>query len=342
MISNNDLALLVINRLIIHDIPKHVKNDESKPTLANSETTLDDSRKAMLRDRLVRVIGAASTYSVKLSDTGDSPVPPAISELTSPSVEEEELIFRSQEMATYLHTQQNGAMSPGLLCVIAVSSGSSRGVAIMKLEREEGARLQLKEEGNKKAFEMSVLDDLVLTDGTRLFKSALFLRDAIGIRAAACDSQTSSTPGADIASFWLRFLGCQQAQDPRIATRNWFEATIDFINKEIDDPVKKNSIYEHTMSELNSNRSTVSPRKFMEDYLPKGARNKYSDYLLKQGIPLAAFRKNTEEIESKIRRRTLYTSKGFTVSAPEDQQQFIDVQESRIVVNDRLKTVAHQ
>jgi hypothetical protein len=80
----------------------------------------------------------------------------------------------------------------------------------MKLEREEGAQLELTSHKGKKAFDMSVLDNLVLTDGTRLFKSAFFLR--IGkadddFRSVVCDSQLHVTASSEMARFWLRFFG---------------------------------------------------------------------------------------------------------------------------------------
>ena len=44
----------------------------------------------------------------------------------------------------------------------------------MKLDREAGAQLKLDKSDDETRFAMSVLEDLVLTDGTKLFKSAAF------------------------------------------------------------------------------------------------------------------------------------------------------------------------
>ena len=58
---------------------------------------------------------------------------------------------------------------------------------------------------------MSVLNDLELTDGTRLFKSAMFIPTGNGeddFRASACDNQHNVLSADDLARFWMRFLGC--------------------------------------------------------------------------------------------------------------------------------------
>ena len=76
---------------------------------------------------------------------------------------------------------------------------------------------------------MSVLNNLVLTDGTRLFKCAMFVRNADGeIDALASDDQRSQGYGDMMAAFWRRFLGADYVQVPKIVTKQFFEATMSF------------------------------------------------------------------------------------------------------------------
>ena len=84
--------------------------------------------------------------------------------------------------------------------------------------------LSLQVTREKEGFDMSVLDNLVLTDGTRLFKSAFFLRVGKGdddFRSVVCDSQLHVTASSEMARFWLRFLGCQFQVAPRVATQRF-------------------------------------------------------------------------------------------------------------------------
>src|ERR1019366_4366425 len=114
-------------------------------------------------------------------------------------------------------------------------------------------QLALSEKQGKQTFEMSVLDNLVLTDGTRLFKSALFVRksqDEDDFAALACDTQRPFGSSDELAQFWLRFLGCKVAEEPRVATKKFFEAALDYVNTALTDPVEKATFYDHVVSEL--------------------------------------------------------------------------------------------
>lgn len=253
-----------------------------------------------------------------------------------------QFVEMSKRLAAFLFEQHTGATSPGLLCVIDVASGSRSGLVLLKLEREEGAELKPREENGKRVFDMSLLDNLILTEGTRLFKTALFLRtgpEADDFEAAACDSQWTVATSSDVARFWLRFLGCRFVEEPRVSTEKWFEATIQFANEHVADPVVKNDLYEHLHSELKSNRKTVSPRKFIEECLPDSYRTSYEGLLTSRGVSLQAFPKDIADIKNRLRKRAYHTEKGVSVIVPEEQAEVVEVAKQRIVVHDQLASV---
>jgi hypothetical protein len=96
-------------------------------------------------------------------------VPPEARTLTKPKCDTKTFIESSQSLANYLFEQHTGAISPGPLCVIDATAKGLPAVILMKLERERGAELQLSGEPGHRTFEMSVLNDLVLTDGSQLW-----------------------------------------------------------------------------------------------------------------------------------------------------------------------------
>ena len=125
-------------------------------------------------------MGSKRAYPICFDPSSDSPVPGHIREYTERG-HGDEFIPMSQKIAVHLFQLQHGGISSGLLCAVDVVASSLAGLVLMKLEREEGARLELVKSSNgKKAFAMSVLDNLVLTDGTRLFKTGMFLRTGTG------------------------------------------------------------------------------------------------------------------------------------------------------------------
>jgi len=291
---------------------------------------------------MVQVLASKSSYPVEFaSDTG-SRVPDEVRGYTKGPLSSEKFIEMSKRLAAFLFEQHTGATSRGLLCVIDVVSGNSHGLALLKLEREEGAELKLREENGKRTFDMSVLDNLILTEGTRLFKTALFIRTGPGdaeFKAAACDSQWTVVTSGDVARFWLRYLGCRFTEEPRVSTEKWFEATVYFANELVPDPISKNDLYEHLYSELKSNRKTVSPRKFIEECVPEKYQTMYEGFLKDKGVSLHAFQKDTADIQTRLRRRSFHTAKGVTVTVPEEEARLVEVAKQKIVVHDELLTI---
>ncbi|MEK7538471.1 MAG: nucleoid-associated protein [Patescibacteria group bacterium] len=343
MITSDDLARLKIRHIIFHDVPNNSKGGTNIPTLADAETEIDSSRAGMLKDRLTRALGSKSAYETEFLPETSSPVPDEVGKFTAKSHSIKHFVDMSQRLAQYLFDQQGGQMSPGLLCVIDIASAGRASLAILKLEREQGADLELRTIDGRRRFEMSVLDNLVFTDGTRLFKSALFIRTGENtFRAAACDSQRSVTRSTDVARFWMRFLGCRATEEPRIATQKWFDATVNFVNSYITDPVEKNDVYEHLLSELKSKKTKIIPKKFIEDYIPDSYQKLYSDFLADNRVSLQGFEKDTSDIQSKLRRKSLYTIKGVTVTVPVDEEHLVDIETDQIVVHDQLQNIVHK
>jgi len=257
MISSADLATLVIRRVIFHDVPSNLRGGQAEPILVEAETEIDAPRREHLKVRLTRVLNSQHTYPVTFNTESASPVPGQVREFTKPHHGANQFVAMSQRLAKYLFELQHGAISSGLLCVVDVAAGGRAGLILMKLEREEGARLELTQKLGKKAFAMSVLDNLVLTDGTRLFKTAIFLRTGTGdddFSAAVCENQLRVSASEDIARFWMRFLGCAFVVEPRVMTQRCYDSALGFINEEVTDPVQKNDLYEHLHSQMKAEK----------------------------------------------------------------------------------------
>ncbi len=342
MITAAVLAKLKIQRTIFHDVPNRPKGTDSKPVLADLETQVDAKRAEMLRRRMVQVLGSKSAYPVEFSPETGSRVPQEVRSYTANPSSSDQFVEMSKRLAMFLFEQHTGATSPGLLCVIEVVSGAHQGLVLLKLEREEGAELEYREENGKRVFDMSVLDNLILTEGTRLFKTGLFLRTGPNdddFKAAACDSQWTVATSSDVARFWLRYLGCRFTEEPRVSTEKWFEATIRFTNEQVADAVTKNDLYEHLQSELKSNRKTVSPKRFIEECVPDKYRKAYELFLKESGAPLHKFEKDIADIKGRLRRRAYHTEKGVSVTVPEEEVQLVEVEKQKIIVHDQLISI---
>ena len=207
--------------MIFHDLPRH---KQQPPTLAEATTVVDHSHVKHLRQKLTKVLRSTHAYPVLFDIATPSPVPECVRDYTAdPKVAD--FVPMTQELAEHLWSHQTGGVSPGLLCVLDVEVHQYSGIAMMKLEREEGARLELsKNQSGKKTFSMSMLNNLVMTDGTRLFKTAMFVRtgdEDDDFSSLCCDDQSRVTASSDMARFWLQFLGCQVTLAPKVATNGF-------------------------------------------------------------------------------------------------------------------------
>src|SRR5258706_7366847 len=213
-------------------------------------------------------MGWKAAYDIVFLQETGSPVPQAVKALTH-RFSADVFVQRSQDMAKHLYDMQGGVISSGLLAVMDAAIGGHSAAVVMKIERQEGFQLELTRREGKSTFSIEVLDNLVLTEGTRLFKASLFEHTGgDDFAAAACDSQKLVSTADDVAKFWLKFLGSTVSEQPRVRTARFFTTVVDFTNEVVTDGVERNTLYEHLVSEMKSKRQDLSPRRFMEDYLP--------------------------------------------------------------------------
>jgi hypothetical protein len=333
-------ATLKVLHVIFHDVPRH---KQQAPTLAEATTAVSTAHITHLREKLTKVLRSTHAYPVLFDIATPSVVPQNVRAYTAgPSPAS--FVPTSQDLAKSLWIHQTGGVSPGLLCVLDLEVKGHRGLALMKLEREEGARLELsKNTDGKKTFSMSMLDNLVMTDGTRLFKSAMFVRtgdDDDDFHSVCCDDQSRVTASSDMARFWLQFLGCQVLLDAKVATERFYEATVRFINEQVADPIEKNDLYEHLHSQLKSHHKQFVPKSFISEYVSKELRQSLTDHLKAVAAPLTAFTKDLADIEGRIRRYSYRTRQGAIVTVPSDKvADLVDVRAHSIVVKDEVTSI---
>ena len=342
MITSDDLATLVIRRVIFHDVPKNLKKSSAEPALSDLETAVSDQDKFHLNNKLTKVMNSKWAYAIQFKDPPISPLPGYVRELTKTDCKSEDFIAASRELANQLFDRQTGSASAGLLCTIdAVSSGRAA-MIFMKLERENGAQLHPTGEEGKKTFAMNMLDDLFLTDGTKLFKAAMFLRTGKGdddFRATVCDDQLNVLSSGDVAHYWMSFLGCSMEVAPRVSTQRFFDSTIEFLNTTVTDAVTKSEIYEALQSELRSQKAKFSPQSFISEHIPPDFKKVFREHMKTEGVPLTAFNKDVTDIKGKLKRRAFETTKGGFISVPEEIADIVEIRPNDILVKDSVLKV---
>jgi hypothetical protein len=222
----------------------------------------------------------------------------------------------------------DGGVSPAGLMFILLGEVDDKVpiVAVLKLEKETGIRAQPTQQGNRRYFAIQQLRDLMLTTHTRVFKTALFSARKSGLKIHASDTQQGFNVRKGVADFFLEFLGCTMAQDPRVVTQTYYNTVEKFINKVVKDPALKAQYQVALFADIQSNRGSISPGNFARAHLEEDDRKKFIDFLRHEEAPHADFRKDTELLDPVIKKMQLQFKSGITViAAPEQFQEHVEV-----------------
>jgi hypothetical protein len=343
----SDLALLTVNRIIIHEVPKHFKQGGgSGPIYSEVESPLDQELAIYFQERMISSLGSTKSFDICIDSSSTSPVAGLLAKHLGS--DGSEYVDITKKIADHLYNIQDGSNPGGLLAVIDCVIGAHRGLGVIKLEKEEGVRLEQKLYKSQLTFDLHVLRDLVLTERTRVYKTALFidtLEGADNYDAAASDNQTGYGSYNEVASFFLnKFLGCKLRKEAQVATKHFYEATETFINEKVEDPVLRTQYHGHVVSELLSQSPTVSTEQFAETYFPVDMRKEFVDYLESKEIP-ANFPKKNELVVKRLRKTTYEFQSGIRVIAPNeissDRIKITNLEngETKLEIQDRLQEV---
>lgn len=306
--NSTSLAALIIEQVVFHEIPKKIRGVVQDIGLSDECTPLAPRTRDHLQRRMVAALGSTKAFDILFRPDTQSPVPELVRDFTR-NPHGSDFVEVSKTVALYLYDMQAMVSPEGIVAVIHCKVQGCHALAILKIEREDGGRLTPELHDGKRTFAYEVLDDLILTEGTKFFKNALFIRrgpdDAPDpFEAGACDNQRSNTYGMQVATYFLEnFLGCQLTEEPRVVTKRFFEATQDFINAQITDPIIRDDVYEHLRSQLKAETPTVSPYQFAREFVPLDYRQEYVQFLESRQIPNAAIQKDTSEIANQLRRK---------------------------------------
>ncbi len=301
-----DLSSLLIRKIVVHDIPKHKKGDlEIEPNYSERESRLTDGMKMFFKEKVIQSLGSSRSFKISFDEENESPAPWLIDDILNGNGRN--LVSKSKLIAKHLFEIQVGNNEAGLLVLIYGKANSKNTCILMKLERDKGAQLKIDPE--TKAFNIEEVQNLMLTQKTKIFKVALFILKndfSCEYNGLIMDHQVNIRIKKEVITWFMsKFLGCKAFEDPQITTQRFYKYTKAFINT-IEDNLDKAKYIMDLNSYIQRNNRALNPREFADEYLTSTEHKEgYKKYLETKNFNFTSFPKDIAQIEKQVKKITL-------------------------------------
>lgn len=314
MAQKIDTGSLIIERIIVHDIPKHTKGDYSKePRYSEKESTLSDGLRLFFKDKVVDSLNSNRSLKICFDDEETSPISWVADEILKS--DGSDIVNQSKLIAKHLFEIQVGSNAAGILVIIFGKVNQKNTCIILKLERDKGAQLTL--DPKTRSYNIQEVQDLMLTQKTKIFKVALFILPddfEVTFDGVIMDYQIDIRAKKEIRTWFInKFLGCRAFEDPKITTHHFYNYTRQFIFT-LEDELIKAKYIQDLNSYIQKNNQTMSAEEFAKDHIiTTQHKTDYKSYLVSKKFTFNSFIKDTVQIERLIKNFAITFENGISI-----------------------------
>lgn len=326
-----DVAPLSFDWLIAHEIGKRNEaGDAAPPVFSASAWKVSREAKQALQTRIVEVL-ARGTGSVELEirKSGNGSCFHAAHGMISAA--ERGRIDASKTIATMLAEAQTSRTIPGGILLVGVGKLGPAGkdtIILIKAEVQDGFRRLPPARGQ--AVSLEFIRDLFLTPASKFYKIGVYLRKfdrqrtgaPLGFSALVHDHLVSaSTPDRAARYFYDGFLGCAFPRSAAIQTREFYEASTEFI-RDLPLPEEKKINLEAALRSFLGTEvaATVDATQFAQRvFAQPDVKDSYSSWLADKGVSTRAFPKDTSAIAQQLKIQRLKFDSNIQLSFPPDR-----------------------
>lgn len=315
MATKIDTSSIVLERVIVHDIPKHKKDEKGiEPNYSQQESKLTDGLRVFFKEKVIQSFNSGKSFKICFEKENTSPCSYLISELLES--DGSNIVLLSKEIAKHLFNIQVGSNAAGILVAIYGKVNSFNTCIILKLERDNGAQLTL--DPVTMSYNIAEVEDLMLTKKTKIFKVAMFIhRENFNTRfdGLIMDHQIDIREKKLVTTWFMDlFLGCKAFADPKITTQHFYNHTRTFIET-LEDPLDKAKYIQDLNSYVQKNTSTLSPKEFANDYLKDSAhKNSYRNFMKSKRFSFdTSFLRDTTQIDKQTKRFAVEFENGISI-----------------------------
>lgn len=321
-----------VNRIIIHQVYRRDQDGKKiTPTQSHEFTNFDVSAMEEFKTRVKDALGEGSkAVQMEIVNQKANDLPTLIDQLIEQDMDA--YAVSSYDIALKLtNAQQTKSIPGGIVVVFSGTQGnpSRKYLGIIKAEVHSGYEKQLNPETNE--ISLKFVEELLLTPGTRLYKTAGFFENANYDYSTSnlndkwtvmvSDYQISKADGKAAAQyFYSDFLGCGYPQTSARTTKHFYEATNSFIAKLAVSEEKKSNLLNALTTYLKvDTSSTIGASDFAEKYFDDiDVQDSFTNYIVDSGLPGTSFTKDIEHISNKLQFRKVKFRNNVQIKAPSE------------------------
>ena len=322
------LINISIDRIIIHQIfQRDSEGNKVDPIRSHEYTNFDVSAMATFKKRVIDALGESSkAVQMEIAEQGAGKLPALVDVMIDQ--DNDSFAVSSFDLAERLADAQHTKGIPG--GIVVVFSGryghpEKKFLGIIKAEIHNGYEVIRDPVTNE--VSMKFVEEVLLTPGTRLYKTAGFFEkageyegDNLNNKWAVMVSDYQITKAEGKASaiyFFSDFLRCRYPQTSARTTMQFYEATKTFISGLEVSPAEKSGLLNALTTYLKvDTSSTVGAREFADRYFDTDTHDAFTTYMEDAGLPATSFTKDLEHIEKQLKFRRVSFSRDVRISAP--------------------------
>lgn len=312
----SDFGTFNVQQVIMHGIPggSRVPN-ASDPGFSDAVMSMTNQDKGYITMKLRASLGNGArpvTEDVSLESTTPNIIRGLVNGTGNFATD-------SQTLARLLHSAQKWMSSPGLVMVVLGDVDSEVCLVVAKMEHQEGMRVEpTRTSTGQKTYKAQHLRDLILAEGTKVFKVGLFPASGAKVGGlllgSVADDQLS---GQVVAGYFVNYLGCVFVRRADVLTKLYFDEAQKIIARECkDDPSQRADCEMALLVDMQGATKRIVPSAFAATHLPEHVQDLFLNKMRDLGFPSGGFPKDVALIETGIKRMRMQTLRGATVIVP--------------------------
>lgn len=287
------IELKTINRVIAHEIHPKTEKKDAYAVTSSKLLKFGKNDKDMLVARMTEaLINTTKTFQLDFEDKSDGSVYKMLQ--TYSKVDEKKFIAHSIDLADSLAIAHFRTKIPGGYCLIGdgITTKNKKFFFVIKAELQEVFSIQNNE--------LHLIKDVFLSPAKDFYKIGFFIESGSSYIPYMYDDQFSLQKKDLTEYFYGQFLGLTTDKNDRLRTKNFYEDTKNFIEKNVDNIQDRVGLLSSLKTLYREDTSgLISPREFSDNYFEGDLKSRFEKSVIEDKYP-HSFTRDTSLIDNRL------------------------------------------